>query len=160
MRFILNKICLIFKNHSSKQYKYIDQKQTPFLPTGKKRKKMANVLGIYTIFLTITVGMALGYVYGPYEGCQDVYNNFNACQPYIEESGYDVPYECCNGLSILNRISKSEYGGSRRICQCIENMAASVSDHPPFSESRITNLYYKCNIHLNFPISEHMDCSR
>lgn len=94
----------------------------------------------------------------PY-GCQDVYNNFDACEAYIV-GGYDDPLpQCCDGLVYLNNIAKNEYRGAFRICQCIEKIAAR-GGHPPYSEKRIENLYYRCNIHLSFPISERMDCNR
>ncbi|KAL3509323.1 hypothetical protein ACH5RR_028724 [Cinchona calisaya] len=94
----------------------------------------------------------------PYE-CQDVLNNFDVCEAYIV-GGYDEPLpQCCDGLVYLNKIAKNEYKGAFRICQCIEKIAAR-GGHPPYSEKRIEYLYYSCNIHLSFPISERMDCNR
>lgn len=112
---------------------------------------MGNFLGLnLTVFLGI-----MGIEYGR----EDVYSNFSFCEAFIEESSFEVPTQCCNGLANLNYASKTEYGGPQRICQCIENIPNSGS-HFLISESRISDLYYRCNIHLNFPISEHMDCSR
>ncbi|KAL3530149.1 hypothetical protein ACH5RR_009471 [Cinchona calisaya] len=92
-------------------------------------------------------------------GCQDVFDYFDACEGFIVGVDNNPPSECCSGLLNLNHIAQNECKGARRICQCIECIAASRV-HPPYSPSRIEDLFCRCNMHNSFPISEHMDCSR
>lgn len=119
---------------------------------------MANFFAIFlVIFLAIfSRSTTMGW-FAP--GCRDVFCNFDYCEAYIVGAYDDVSSYCCDGLKNLNYMAKHEQGGPRRICECIERNALT-GGHPPYSQQRINNLYHYCNIHLSFPISERMDCSK
>ncbi|CAK9154831.1 unnamed protein product [Ilex paraguariensis] len=115
---------------------------------------MPPLFGFLTVFLAL-----FGSVTSDYRPeCMDVVDNFAWCTGFIENV-YDYPSpRCCDSLKNLNAIAKHEKGGARRICGCIEDMAKEV--HPSYNETRIKDLYSMCHVHLSFPISERMDCSK
>lgn len=93
--------------------------------------------------------------------CRDVFDNFSMCSGFVEGALHlDSPlYECCHRIAYLNAIANRERGGPARICRCIENYAMYEA-RLPFDAYRIQELPRRCNTHLSFPISQHMDCSR
>jgi hypothetical protein len=117
---------------------------------------MANFLGLLAVLLAVLSGSTMGWFV---PGCRDVFCNFDYCEAYLVGGYNDVPSYCCDGLKNLNDIAKHEEGGPRRICECIERNGLT-GGHPPYSEQRIKELYVACHIHLSFPISEGMDCSK
>ncbi|RAL45309.1 unnamed protein product [Cuscuta campestris] len=84
--------------------------------------------------------------------CEDVRCRFPACVGFLSGEAEWPPARCCSNLEELNAVARAE--GPRRICACIEDLSAS------FVDSRIREIYKRCDIHLSFPISQHMDCSR
>lgn len=94
------------------------------------------------------------------QGCKDVFDNFKQCAGFIEGRSANPTLTCCHNVANLNSIVKREKGGLMRICKCVEYFATYKTHHHPFIPSRIQDLPLKCNTHLSFPISEHMDCSR
>ncbi|XP_060190342.1 protein ARABIDOPSIS THALIANA ANTHER 7-like [Lycium barbarum] len=89
--------------------------------------------------------------------CSDVTDVFSWCESFVDGVEQTPSDQCCNSLRNLNTIVKQEDQGATRIYQCIENMK-NTGDHPSYQEDRIADLYNYCQIHLSFPISEHMDC--
>nr|GMD30001.1 non-specific lipid-transfer protein 13-like [Ipomoea batatas] len=88
----------------------------------------------------------------PAAACDYVNRYFPACEDYLDGSIVFPRTACCSNLLILRGITYEV--GPQKICQCIEDLKMT------FVESRIKEVYEKCDVHLNFPISEHMDCSR
>ncbi|XP_031092259.1 uncharacterized protein LOC115996955 [Ipomoea triloba] len=88
----------------------------------------------------------------PAAACDYVNRYFPACEDFLDGSIVFPRSACCSNLLILRGITYEV--GPQKICQCIEDLKMT------FVESRIKEVYEKCDVHLNFPISEHMDCSR
>ncbi|KAI5652484.1 hypothetical protein M9H77_29671 [Catharanthus roseus] len=110
------------------------------------------------VFLLLAVMISRSVMGSEFIDCNDVYFNFFYCQEYIEGDYYYVPSDCCVGLKYLNSLAQLEKTAPRLICQCIETNAGA--NHPPFSYQRIQALHAVCHVHLSFPISERMDCSK
>ncbi|XP_059284243.1 non-specific lipid-transfer protein 13-like [Lycium ferocissimum] len=91
--------------------------------------------------------------------CEDVNACFEYCENFVDGITGLPTRECCDNLMILNGKVKYEDDGVRRYCSCIVDFSNSHY-HPPYLQSRIEQLYLICDIHLSFPISEHMDCSK
>lgn len=91
--------------------------------------------------------------------CKDVNSRFKTCEIFVVGITPFPSHTCCNNLIIMNDNVKCEYDGVRRYCSCIVNFSNS-HDHLPYLQDRIGQLYIFCDIHLSFPISERMDCSK
>ncbi|KAM3395619.1 non-specific lipid-transfer protein 13 [Capsicum galapagoense] len=91
--------------------------------------------------------------------CENVNACFEYCENFVDGITGSPSQECCDNLMILNGNVNDEDDGVRRYCSCIEDFSNN-HDHPPYLRSRIKLLNQICSIHLKFPISEHMDCSK
>nr|XP_009620382.1 non-specific lipid-transfer protein 13-like isoform X1 [Nicotiana tomentosiformis]XP_016466875.1 PREDICTED: non-specific lipid-transfer protein 13-like [Nicotiana tabacum] len=122
-------------------------------------KNLAFTFLILVLVATPLPGMAV-YVTPKNVTCHDVINYFAYCQEYVDGDYDDPTPACCDNLHIMNENVKKDNTEARRYCYCIEVFCATVGrPHPPYLQSRITDLNIKCNFHRSFPISEHMDCT-
>ncbi|KAM3301857.1 non-specific lipid-transfer protein 13 [Capsicum chacoense] len=91
--------------------------------------------------------------------CEYVAYCFAYCEDYVDGTVEKLTRECCNMLVALNKSVKYHADGPRRYCYCIEEFSNSHY-HPHYRQSRIVNMTRICGVHLSFPISERMDCSK
>lgn len=91
--------------------------------------------------------------------CEKVNAYFACCEKFVVGRTSHPTSTCCNNLKVLNHNVKYDNDGVRRYCSCIVNFSNS-HDHPPYLQHRIEQLYVLCDVHLSFPISERMDCSK
>ncbi|KAL3364064.1 hypothetical protein AABB24_013019, partial [Solanum stoloniferum] len=91
--------------------------------------------------------------------CKDVNARFKTCEKFVVGITSLPTLTCCNNLIIMNDNVKCEHDGVRRYCSCIVDFSNS-HDHLPYLQERIEQLYVFCDVHLSFPISERMDCSK
>ncbi|XP_002517877.2 protein ARABIDOPSIS THALIANA ANTHER 7 [Ricinus communis] len=92
--------------------------------------------------------------------CSKVFTDFLPCIRYVSGNSHhrSPTLKCCQGVRKLNEKAKRESKGSRKICQCLEDIAYSMNI--PFVHSQVAALPSKCNVKLSFPISNSMDCSK
>ncbi|EOX99473.1 Bifunctional inhibitor/lipid-transfer protein/seed storage 2S albumin superfamily protein, putative [Theobroma cacao] len=114
---------------------------------------MPRLLACITFFVLI-FGSA---VTGESNNCSKGANYFFPCINYVGGFSPKPAKDCCSGLEELNKMTK-EKEGPENICQCIEDMAYVTN--VPFIASRVQSLPEDCHIHLSFPISISMNCSR
>ncbi|KAK4786686.1 hypothetical protein SAY86_010519 [Trapa natans] len=89
--------------------------------------------------------------------CQYVYEYFSYCIDFLVGCQLVVPRQCCSHVRKLNFLAKHMLG-PRLICNCIEAMVKGME--PPLIAYNIYALTLECSIHLSFPISSSMDCSK
>ncbi|PRQ49944.1 putative plant lipid transfer protein/Par allergen [Rosa chinensis] len=92
------------------------------------------------------------------EYCTNVFEEFSSCLGFLGELSPEPTAACCDSLTSLNSLAQQEDSGPRMICECIES--SSYWTRIPFSASRIQELPTSCQLHLSFPISNSMDCSK
>ncbi|XP_010526507.1 PREDICTED: protein ARABIDOPSIS THALIANA ANTHER 7 [Tarenaya hassleriana] len=95
--------------------------------------------------------------------CEEVFENFAPCMGFVEGIFRRPSPECCGGVKRLNKLAKATEVGEKgnnveRVCECIEIMGRA--QHLPFLGSSISDLPSMCSLHLSFPVSVAMDCSR
>ncbi|XP_050204934.1 protein ARABIDOPSIS THALIANA ANTHER 7-like [Mercurialis annua] len=92
--------------------------------------------------------------------CTKLFGNFMPCMRFLSSKnlGESPTLECCQGIRKLNEIAQKSRKGPKKICQCLEDMAYSLNIR--FVYSQVAALPKNCNVHLNFPISNSMDCSK
>ncbi|KAF3629345.1 putative early nodulin-like protein 2-like, partial [Capsicum annuum] len=117
-----------------------------------------------TKYLLVYVALVLVVLISPCSACKDevceyVNAHFEPCEKFVAGFTSCPTYKCCNNLIILNDSVKKENDGVRKYCSCIVNFSNS-HDHPPYLQDRIEQLHTLCDVHLSFPISERMNCSK
>ncbi|XVE66173.1 hypothetical protein DITRI_Ditri08aG0059100 [Diplodiscus trichospermus] len=114
-------------------------------------------MSLLTVCITFFVLILGSAVAGKSTYCSKVANYLFPCITYLVEFEPKPAEGCCGGLEQLNKMAK-EKKGKKNICQCIEDMAYVMN--LPFIASRIQSLHEECHIHVSFPVSVSMNCSR
>ncbi|KAJ7981498.1 Non-specific lipid-transfer protein [Quillaja saponaria] len=91
--------------------------------------------------------------------CIFVANNLLTCLQFLTGVSSEPPMECCASIMILNTRAKDSAEDPQHICQCIEDMSYEMNNIP-FIAPRIQDLPTMCQVHLSFPISNSMNCSK
>lgn len=121
---------------------------------------MARFLLYATVLLVILLVCGISTTAKESNDCMEASKNLFPCISYL--AGWPNVFEptsnCCSGIQNLNRKAKRLKAAPGRICQCIEDIAYVMNIQ--FEVSRVESLPGKCHLHLSFPISIGMDCSK
>ncbi|XP_050374684.1 non-specific lipid-transfer protein 13 [Argentina anserina] len=90
--------------------------------------------------------------------CSTVYEEFSLCLAFVANLDPFIRQDCCDAITRINSLARRERSAPRRICQCIKDISYWTGVRYNFL--RISEIPYSCSLHLSFPISDSMDCSK
>ena len=87
--------------------------------------------------------------------CGQVTSSLAPCMPALTGGGSPSP-ACCSGIKSLNSMASTP-ADRKAACSCLKSAAGSVKG---INLSAASGLPGKCGVHIPYPISTSVDCSK